>query len=408
MNFRESFAISLRNLSTNKVRSFLTMLGIIIGVMSIVLLISIIAGTQAKIEGEINSMGSNVLQLIPGNSEEMHGPPGGGFTVNKLKLSMVEMLEAKSSYAIKACPVFITAGTTVKYKRKSRNTTVIAGTGPSFPYIRNWNVAEGVYFKDEDVKASRKVCVVGDTIVRDLYGGSNPIGKEIFVNGKKLLITGITEKKGKTFGQDQDDLIALPITTAQEIMGSSTINQIIIKVPDPKNTYKAMNEIRRQMLTQMDKEDFSLNSQSELLKTFGSFAAILNVVMGCVASISLFVGGIGIMNIMLVTVKERTREIGIRKAVGAKSIDILLQFITEAVFLAVTGGIIGILLAVGIISAANPLQKIILESVVVPLKASPNSIVLAFIFSSIVGIFFGTYPAVKAAKTDPIIALRYE
>ena len=408
MNFSESAAISFNNLRTNKIRSFLTMLGIIIGVMSIVLLISIISGTQSKIETEINSMGSNVLQLVPGNSEMMHGPPGGGFTVNKFKLSLVDMLEAKSSYAIKACPVFITAGTTVKYKRKTRNTTLIAGTSPSFPYIRNWNIAEGVFIKDEDVRTSRKVCVVGDTIVRDLYGGSNPIGKDIFVNSKKLLIIGITEKKGKTFGQDQDDLIALPITTAQEIMGASTINQIIIKVPEPKNTVKAMNEIRRQVLTQLDKEDFSLNSQSELLKTFGSFAAILIVVMGCVASISLFVGGIGIMNIMLVTVKERTREIGIRKAVGAKSIDILLQFITEAVFLAVTGGIIGILLAVGIISAANPLQKVFLDSVVVPLKANPTSIVLAFVFSSAVGIFFGTYPAVKAARTDPIIALRYE
>jgi len=175
------------------------MLGIIIGVMSIVLLISIISGTQAKIEGEINSMGSNVLQLVPGNSDEMHGPPG-TFTVNKLKLSHVDMLEAKSSYAIKACPIYLTMGTTVKYKRKSRNTTVIAGTGSSFPYVRNWNVSEGTYFRDEDVKASRKVCAVGDTIVRDLYGGSSPIGKEIYVNGKKLLIIGVTEKKGKTFG----------------------------------------------------------------------------------------------------------------------------------------------------------------------------------------------------------------
>lgn len=407
MNFTESFSISLRNLRTNKIRSFLTMLGIIIGVMSIVLLISIIAGTQAKIEGEINSMGSNVLQLVPGNSEEMHGPPG-TFTVNKLKLSQVELLEAKSSYAIKACPVFLTMGATVKYKRKSRNTTIVAGTGAGFPYVRNWNVAEGNYFRDEDVKASRKICVVGDTLVRDLYGGVNPIGKEIFINGKKLLIIGVTEKKGKTFGQDSDDILALPITTAQEILGASTINQILIKVPEPRNTYKAMNEIKRQMLTQMDKEDFSINSQSELLKTFGSFAAILNVVMGCVAGISLFVGGIGIMNIMLVTVKERTREIGIRKAVGAKSRDILLQFITEAVFLAVTGGLTGIILAFILISAANPLQKIFLDSVVVPLKANPTSVVLAFIFSSAVGIFFGTYPAVKAAKTDPIIALRYE
>jgi len=407
MNLRESFSICLRNLRSNKIRSFLTMLGIIIGVMSIVLLISIISGTQAKIENEINSMGSNVLQLLPGNAEEMSGPPG-AYTVNKLKLSQVEMLEAKSSFAIKACPIFMNMGATVKYKRKTRNSTAIAGTGSNFPYVRNWNVAVGTFFREEDVKAARKVCVVGDTIVRDLYGGSNPVGKEIFLNGKKLIILGVTEKKGKTFGQDNDDVLALPITTAQEILGSSVVNQIIIKIPDPKNTLKAMSEIKRQLLTQMDNEDFTLNSQSELLKTFGSFAAILNVVMGCVAGISLFVGGIGIMNIMLVTVKERTREIGIRKAVGAKSGDILLQFITEAVILAIIGGLIGILAALTLITAANPLQQLILDSVVVPLKANTTSIVLAFSFSSAVGIFFGTYPAVKAARTDPIIALRYE
>ncbi|MEI7904749.1 MAG: ABC transporter permease [Candidatus Firestonebacteria bacterium] len=404
MNFSESMTISLRNLTSNKVRSALTMLGIIIGVMSIVLLISVVAGTQDKIESEVKSMGSNVLLITPGNSEEMHGPPG-TMSVNRFKLKFIELIETRSSFGVKACPVYVNLGSIVKYKNKSKTSVMVAGTYANFPYVRNWNIGTGSYFRDEDVRASRKVCVVGETVVKDIFGGNDPIGKELTVAGNKLRITGITEKKGRTMGQDNDNIVAMPITTMHEILGTEQINQIIVKVPDPAKLTKAVSEIKKVLLTQLDRQDFSVKSSSELLNTFLVFTGILSVVMGCVASIALFVGGIGIMNIMLVTVKERTREIGIRKAVGATYKDILFQFITEAVLLSVTGGLIGIIISVSLISGVMAALGDIMP---MPLNANTASIIIAFVCSTAIGVFFGTYPAVKAAKTDPITALRYE
>lgn len=400
MNYLESIKISLISLKSNKMRSILTMLGIIIGVMSIVLLVSVIAGTKAKIEGEINSIGSNVFMVFPGNLEETHGPPG-TYAVNKLKMRYIDLLEARSSYGVKTCPIFMIMGGTVKYKRESRNTTVIAGTTPNFTYVRNWNVSSGSFFRNEDVVSSRKVAIVGETIVRDLFRGADPIGKEIIVEGKKITVIGIAESKGRTFGRDIDDLVAMPITTAQELLGSNVINQILLKVPSSDDVDKAILETKRLLEKEMDKEDFTVTSQGELLTMFKTFTDVLSVVMGAVASISLIVGGIGIMNIMLVTVRERTREIGIRKAVGAGFYDILLQFIVESIVIAVIGGLLGIIFALVILNIVAPYVPF-------PLKASIISIVVAFCFSSIVGIFFGTYPAVKAARTDTIIALRYE
>lgn len=400
MNIFESFRIAFTSLRSNKMRALLTMLGVIIGVMSIVLLVSVVAGTQEKIETEINSIGSNVFMIVPGNMAETHGGAG-PYTVNKLKLKHIEIIEATSSYGAKACPVTIIMGSTVKYKRESRNTTMIAGVTANFPYVRNWGLSSGKFFKEEDVNVSRKVAVVGDSIVRDLYKGADPLGKEIYIDGVKLTIIGVSEIKGKSFGRDNDDVIAVPITTIQEILGATTINQILVKVPDTKDVEKSMLEVKRLLLKEMDKEDFSITSQGDLLNMFNTFANVLSAVMGSVASISLLVGGIGIMNIMLVTVKERTREIGIRKAVGASFLDILFQFMVESTILAVTGGLTGIMIAVLTLEVVAPLVPF-------PLKASMTSIIVSFIFSSLIGVFFGTYPAVKAAKTDPIIALRYE
>jgi len=400
MNYLESFKISWREIYINKMRAFLTMLGIIIGVFSIVTLVSSVTGTKLMVENEFKSIGSNVYVITPGNNEEMRGSPG-SFTINRFKMRHVELIKSRSNYGIEVCPAFILMGTVVKYKNETRNTTTISGVMANFPEVRNWKIAEGTFFKDSDVQVARRVCVVGDTIVKDLYGGVNPIGKDITINGKRFKIIGITEKKGSTFAKDLDDTIFMPITTAWEVFGVEMIHSILVKVPNPKDVNLSVEETKRILARELDKDDFSANSMTEFLGMFNEFTNVLSVVMGCVAGISLFVGGIGIMNIMLVTVRERTREIGIRKAVGATFKDIMIQFLIQSTVIAVSGGLIGIMLAIFVIKVVSPYVPF-------PLKASFTSIVVAFLFATFTGIFFGTYPAVKAAKVDPIVALRYE
>ncbi|MFH1612756.1 MAG: ABC transporter permease [bacterium] len=400
MNNIENILISFNNLKTNKTRTFLTMLGIIIGVMVIILLMSVIFGTQQEIISDIKSMGSNVIIIIPGNIEKLHGPPD-LFSINKLKLRHVNIIEKCSSFNAKVSPVSIIKGIPIKYKKEKRNTTIVMGTSVNFPNVRNWNLAEGKFFNNKDVESNKKLAVVGKIIVEDLYKNTNPIGKKINVGDKKLTIIGVLQEKGMFMGQNMDDCIVIPITTAQDILGFSTINRMLVKIPNSCDVENAIIEIKKILSKEMDKKDFTVKSQSELLNMVNTFANVLNIVMSFIASISLFVGGIGIMNIMIVVVKERTKEIGIRKAIGATFHNILFQFITESAIISITGGLIGIILSMAIILFIAPFISF-------PLKISFNSVILGFSFSVIIGIFFGTYPAIKAAKTDPIVALRHE
>ncbi|MFH1825458.1 MAG: ABC transporter permease [Candidatus Firestonebacteria bacterium] len=401
MRIVEGFNIVFNSLKSNKIRSLLTVSGVIIGVMAIILLVSVITGTKAKIEGEIISFGSNSFVIFPGNFD-MSGYPGIN-VVNKLKERHIDLLEARSSYGVIACPEYDLMGIVVKYKRESRKSSMVIGVYANMPEVYNWKIAQGNFFKQEDVNVGRKTVVIGETIVKDFFpsGNANAIGKEISVKGIKFRIIGILESKGKMFDMDMDDIVVMPITTAHNLIGSTEIHQITLKVPNAKDVNKAVLETKRILKMEMEEKDFTVQSQSEMLGLFNTFANVLSVVTGVIAGISLLVAGIGIMNIMLVTVTERIKEIGLRKAVGATFYNILLQFLIESITITISGGLIGIILSIIIISTISPYVPF-------PLKASISSIILAFSFSTAIGVFFGVYPAVKAARIDPIVALKYE
>ena len=398
--FLENLNMALESLSANKMRSFLTMLGVIIGVTAVVILMSVIISAKEEIEGEIISMGSNIFMVFPGNIEETHGPPG-MTGVSRLKLRHINLIERKSSSNAKACPIFFAMGNTIKYRRESRASSILMGTNEDFPEVRNWKIKQGTFFRNEDGTAKRKIAIVGQTIVRDLFLGRNPIGSEITIRGTKFRVIGILEEKGRMMNMDADDVVIVPLETLHALLGTTLINEILVKISNADDIDKAVLETKRTLSKVLEVEDFSVRSQGELLTLFKTFASILTIVLGCIAGISLLVGGIGIMNIMLVSVTERTREIGIRKAVGATSQNILFQFLTESVIISVFGGLLGIifsfLIAQGV-SHIAPFQ----------IKVASQSVALAFWFSVGVGVFFGVYPANKASRLDPILALRYE
>ena len=273
--------------------------------------------------------------------------------------------------------------------------------GSNFEKVFTWKVDKGGFFREEDVKTARKVAIIGVTVVKNIFKGVNPTGKYISVRGIKFRVIGVMEEKGSFFGMDMDDAIYMPITTAQNLGGSDDVHQITVRIPDPKQIDLAKADTKRLLLTMLDKNDFSVMTQGESLDMLKDIMSVMELITYVIAMISLLVGGIGIMNIMLVTVTERTREIGIRKAVGASAGNILSQFIVEAVMVSVLGGLIGIVVSVSILAILSPMIPF-------PVKASGASVIISFVFSSLIGIFFGTYPAVKASRIDPIVAMRYE
>ena len=400
MNLIESLKLAIASLKMNKMRTFLTLLGIVIGVMAIILLVSVITGSRSKIEDEMQAMGTNMLTVIPGNSEAQMGPPG-SYTTNRLKMRHVELINDKSAFGADSCPEYDIMGVNVKYKNESRNVSFVSGMGSNFERVFTWKVDKGAFYREEDVKSARKVAIIGVTVVKNIFKGVNPVGKYISVRGIKFRVIGVMEEKGSFFGMDMDDAIYMPITTAQNIGGSDDVHQITVRIPDPKQIDMAKADIKRLLLTMLDKTDFSVMTQGESLDMLKDIMSVMELITYVIAMISLLVGGIGIMNIMLVTVTERTREIGIRKAVGASAGNILTQFIVESVIVSVIGGLIGIIVSVTILAILSPLIPF-------PVKASGVLIIVSFAFSSLIGIFFGTYPAVKASKIDPIAAMRYE
>ncbi|HEX9023563.1 MAG TPA: ABC transporter permease [Geobacteraceae bacterium] len=408
MELWQSLKIALRALRVNKTRSFLTMLGIIIGIAAVIAMVAIGAGASKMIAEQISSIGSNLLLVLPGSITSGGLRSGAGGTPT---------LTTDDARAIKTeCPSVAYAAPTVRGSGQvvygNQNwSTVINGATPEMLAVRNWPVVSGRNFNQSDVDGAAKTCLIGQTVAESLFGAEEPVGKIIRIKKIPFTVVGLLDHKGQSpQGQDQDDVIYVPLTTGQrKLFGSqfpNTVGAIMVQAKSEDVLKKAEEEVntlldQRHRIGPARERDFTVRNLSEFLAVSQQSSRVMSILLGTVASISLIVGGIGIMNIMLVSVTERTREIGIRMAIGAKKRDILLQFLTEAVLLTTCGGIIG--MGMGVISA-----MVISKIMEWPTLISTQAIVVAFLFSAAVGVFFGFYPARKAAGLNPIDALRYE
>jgi len=408
MNIARTAKVSLRALARNKMRSFLTALGIIIGVGAVISMVSIGEGAKKGVEDRFASMGTNLLFVSPGSRSRggVHTGSGGWNTLKPEDSTAI----AQQCDAVLYTSPSSSSRAQVVYGNKNWNTS-IQGTGARYPEVRNWEIDQGTYFDENQEKAAAKVAVLGSEVKKSLFEDEDAIGKVIRVKSIPFRVIGVLKSKGESGGWfNRDDMIAVPYTTVMKrLTGAEFISSIDIQAVSASQTKEAQQQIEellriRHKIAPGAEDDFQVRNMAEIAEGAADATKIMTILLGSIASISLLVGGIGIMNIMLVSVTERVREIGIRMAVGARQKDILLQFLTEAVVLSVMGGLIGVLFGVGL----SKLLKYV--SVFSQFKSvvSPNAIILAFLFSASVGIFFGFYPARKAARLDPIEALRYE
>ena len=408
MDFLQTLKIALRALRTNKMRSFLTMLGIIIGIAAVIAMMAVGSGASYVISQQIASIGSNIILVLPGSTTSGGLRTGSG-GAQTLTSDDVKAIMTDCPSVDMAAPTVRSSGLVV-YGNMNWS-TVIMGTTPELFEIREWGVDNGRSIGQQDVDGAAKVCLLGQTVADNLFGSIDPVAKIIRIKKVPFTVIGVLERKGQSpQGTDQDDTIFVPLRTAQRNLirsqHTNTIGVVMVKSKSEALLAKAEEEInsllnQRHRITNTKESDFSTRNLSEILAVAEQSSKAMSLLLGAVASISLIVGGIGIMNIMLVSVTERTREIGIRMAIGARKNDILLQFMTEAVLLTMIGGVIGILLGAG---GALVVSRILDW----PTLISVQSISVAFFFSGAVGIFFGFYPAKKAAGLNPIDALRYE
>jgi putative ABC transport system permease protein len=408
MNILRTSRVALRALGRNKMRSFLTALGIIIGVGAVISMVSIGEGAKRGVEDRFASMGTNLLFVSPGSKTRGGVHSGfGGF--NTLKPEDATAIGQQCD-AVKYTSPSASTRAQVIYGNKNWNTS-IQGTGAMYPEVRNWELDQGTYFDESQVRVAAKVCVLGSEVKKSLFEDEDAVGKIIRVKAIPFRVIGVFKSKGESGGWfNRDDMMTVPYTTVMKrLTGQEYISSVDISAVSAARTKEAQTQIEellriRHKIAPGAEDDFQVRNMSEIAEGAAQATQIMTVLLGSIASISLLVGGIGIMNIMLVSVTERIREIGIRMAVGARQKDILLQFLTEAIVLSVLGGLIGVFFGIGLSRVLHYI-KIFSEF---PTTVSPSSIIMAFVFSASVGIFFGFYPARKASRLDPIEALRYE
>lgn len=407
MNISNLFKIALRAIAANKLRSFLTMLGIIIGVASVIAMMAIGQGSKKSIQANIAEMGSNMIMIRPGQDKGPGGAQQDASDMQTLKLKDYETLKEQSKYLAAISPSVNASGQFINGNNNTPST--IYGISADYLEIRQLKIEDGEMFSDEDVKTSAKVCVIGKTVADNLFtNGEDPVGKVIRYNKIPFRIVGVLKSKGyNSFGMDQDDMVLAPYTTVMKRILSVTYLQGInasaitedmtdLAIEDVTNILRENHKLKG-----TDEDNFTIRSQQEMAEMMNSTSDTMTILLLVVACISLAVGGIGIMNIMYVSVTERTKEIGLRMSVGARGIDILNQFLIESVLLSVTGGLIGVVCGIGAAVGINVFAHW-------PIQIQPWSVLLSFAVCSATGIFFGWYPAKKAASLDPIEAIRYE
>ncbi len=408
MNISNLFKIAVRAIAANKLRSFLTMLGIIIGVASVIAMLAIGQGSKQSIQKNIAEMGSNMIMIQPGQDRGPGGARQDASDMQTLKLKDYELIRDNAHFIAGISPTVTSSG---QFVNGNNNTpSQMYGIAPDYLEIRQLKVSDGEMFTDDDVRTSAKVCVIGKTVADNLFpNGEDPVGRVIRFGTIPFRIVGVLKSKGyNSFGQDQDDLVLAPYTTVMKrILSVTYLQGIIASAVKEGMTNEAIEEITKLLREShkikegVDEDNFSIRSQEEIASMMTSTSDTLTILLLVVACISLVVGGIGIMNIMYVSVTERTKEIGLRMSVGARGIDILSQFLIEAVLLSVAGGVIGIFLGLGATWGINFFAKW-------PVLIQPWSVILSFAVCTATGIFFGWYPAKKAANLDPIEAIRYE
>lgn len=405
MSFFNLIRIAYKALQRNKLRAFLTMLGIIIGVASVIAMVAIGQGSKQSIHDQLSSMGSNMITVLP--SSNLNGGV-------RIAGSSFQTLTQKDIVALKKAQYITELSPSITSKGQAINgalnwPTTIQGVSPDYLDIRKLSLKDGIAFTEDDILTSAKVCLIGQTVIDNLFpNGENPIGKVIRFNKIPFQIIGILNPKGQNaFGQDQDDILIAPYTTIQKrILATIYYQNIYASAANEQVTDAAVSEMTQILrdshrLRDSEDNDFTVRTQAELINTLSSTSGLLTVLLTVIAGISLVIGGIGIMNIMYVSVTERTREIGLRMSIGARGKDIMLQFLMEAILISITGGIIGVVL--GIVSS-----NLVTLTLSWPTIVSESSVLLSFVVCAITGIFFGYYPAQKAARLDPIEALRYE